>query len=490
MMKRFIPKILILAVAGMALCACSDDVLDSGSSGKILDEALQPSEYEVQLSAAAEGLVSKAAINSDADGSFETNSNDTLGIVMLAMGVTPYYKAVDSNWQADCSWWNSGDEKHRAASALMVCMNNEWARVVRDKESLTGSKISLFSGKHYPLGSTHKYNFYAYAPLVPDDDLYFETDRVLVNFGRLDGTKDMIYAYAAPKASDELYEYAWSADYFRYKMRRTDEDNRQEIYNPVLSFKHKMMQLMFKITAGGLPVSEPDPTERSYEEAYNTRVMAVSILNVPDTVTMVLADRNNPSNNGTLTYSTENRTKQYFLRQYKKIIAHTGQESIRPDSVLVPVCPTPKYQEYIDAAAEGEYLRNEYNVPDTTLLGCPEDNPELRQGIILPVLSEDDRLNNPYYLQVVLEYPAYSGKYYYCTPIRLDSDEKKVFEPGCSYEMTLKIYGPNTVEASAKKIDWITVSEEDLWKYIGTKKPKKKPSADDDSQTGDDNGGN
>ena len=193
-MKRFIPKILILAVASMALCACSDDVLDSGSSGKILDEALQPSEYEVQLSAAAEGLVSKAAINSNADGSFETNSNDTLGVMMLAMGVTPYYKSVDSNWQADCSWANADDEKHRASSELMVAMNNNWARVKYDKESLTGSKIELFSGKNYPLGSTHKYNFYAYGPLAPDEDLYFETDRVLVNFGRLDGTKDMIYA--------------------------------------------------------------------------------------------------------------------------------------------------------------------------------------------------------------------------------------------------------------------------------------------------------
>ncbi len=477
-MNRFIPKILIFATASLALHGCSDDVLDS-TRGMTLEEAMQPSEYEVQLSAAADGMTSKAAINSNADGSFETNSNDTLGIMMLATGVTPNYKSVDSSWQTDCSWWNADDEYHRASSELMVCMNNSWARVVYDDETLTGSRIQLFSGKHYPLGSTHKYNFYAYGPLIPDKDLYFEADRVLANFAHLDGTKDMIYAYAVPGAKDALYDYAWSADYFRYKMRRTDGDNRQEIYNPVLAFKHKMMQLMFKMTAGGLPLSQATATKRSYDEAYNTRLMAVSILNVPDTVTMVLADRNNEAANGTLTYSEKNRNKQYFLREYKKITAHTGQVMIRPDSVLTPVCPTPKYQQYKDAAAEGEYLRNKYNVPDVTLLGCPADNPSLRQGIILPVLNENDRLNNPYYLQVVLEYPAYSGKYYYCSPIRLDSDEKKIFEAGCSYEITLKIYGPNTVEASASKVDWTTVSEEDLWKYIGTKEPEKKSTDDD-----------
>lgn len=486
-MNSIVPKILAFATIGAALMGCSDDVL-SNTDGYSLEEAMQPSEYEVQLSASSDNLVSKAAINSNEDGSFKTNSNDTLGVVMLAMGVTPYYKSVDSNWQADCSWTNSSDETHRASSALMVPMNNDEARVVYDTESLTGSSISLFSGKHYPLGSTHKYNFYAYTPRVKDKDLYFEADRVLVNFNHLDGTKDMIYAYAAPSSSDALYEYAWSADYFRYKMRRTDSDERLEKYNPVMSFKHKMMQLMFRITAGGLPVKEPKPTKRSYDEAYNTRLMAVSITNVPDSVTMILADRYAPANNGTVTYKETSRKGKYFLREYKVITAHTGQQIIRPDSVLTPVCPKPKYQEYIDAAEEGEYLRNKYNVPDTTLLGCPADYPELRQGMILPVLTENDRLNNPYYLQVVLEYPVNSGEYYYCSPIRLDSDEKKTFEPGCSYEITLKIYGPNTVEASASKVQWTTVSEEDLWQYIGTKEPEKKD--EDEDEGGDDSSDN
>ena len=457
----------------VVLAACSDSALETADGMQATDGEER---YPISLSASGSSMeISKAAINSNPNGSFRfENTKDTMGVLMLATGLTPLYKTQGgdgSNWPADVSWSNSGDSLNGPASEIVAVLANAPAQVIYSNDSKTGSVIDFFgSAELYPLGSMHKYSFYAYHPRT--SSLRYFQNSVKAVFTKLDGTKDVITGYAVPDASDSYINYAWSAEYWRHFSRMSSGSRAMEAYTPVLPFRHEFMQLMFKMVAGGLPTSEPEDTLRSYDEAYNTRLVALSILNVPDTVTVVVADRNATTSDratiGQMAYSSTRNTK-YLLHQYKKVGSGYA-EHYNPDSLLEAISPRPKYTEYKEAADTMNFRRDYTNVPDTVLLGCPQENTSLRQGIILPVLSEDDRLNNPYRLQVVLEYPAGSGKYYYNEPIILYSKPNQSFQPGYSYEITLKIYGPGTVEAEAVRTNWVSITEQDLDKYVSNKK--------------------
>lgn len=470
---------------GVLLVACSESDIDMASDITTMEEALQESEYAISLNATGDEIPveSRAAINANSYGAFTTNFNDTLGILALAVGTTPSFKG--DVWSADLSWSTvdskTGMMSGKPSNELCVYLNNDSAWVKYSNTQQTRSEIQFIqsggrqSARYYPLGSFYRYNFYAYSPRVKTHNLYYEANRVTAFFTNLDGTQDVMQAYATPESGVPNREYAWSANYYRYSNQRDRyTDERVDTYNPSLHFSHKMMQLMFNITAGGLPIESYDENftyipdyMKSYDEAYNTRVMSISILNIPDTVQMIVADRNNPYTQGYITYS-KSRTKQYFLREYKARRAITGQVTILPDSVMTPTCPQPYAPYNVDE--QGKQIKDYLNKPRVTKLGCPADNQSLREGIILPVLTEEDRINNPYQLQIVLEYPAYSNNFYTLKqPILLESDPEKTFEQGHSYEMTLKIYGPQTVEQSAQKVQWVTVSQQDIWKYVGDK---------------------
>lgn len=481
--------------AGLALTACSDNDIVGDNAGMTLEEALAPSEYTISLGAATDALTSKAAIRST-NGAFST---DQLGVFMLAMSAinttaTPYW---GREYGLDCSWYRSEKDTHDSAidgySYGFAAYLDNMPAIARPKDSTNpslGSSLELKNGKLecYPVGSFHRYNFYGYTPRVAK--IEYRQDSVMAVMTTLDGTQDVIYSSAIPgdkynPINTTYKDYAWSANYFRFTQNRTSDgtDEAQESLIPKFHFTHKMVQLMFSVQPGGLdnsknPVDEANKTEQlNYDEALETEVVGISITNVPDTVFLLIAERSG-LHNGDLTYSSEHRSKEYFLRSY--VQKNVGTSTLYYADQVMPAqtLSTTKVR-----TRDEEGNRVTVETPVVTKLGGPDDN--RRQGIILPALTNEDRktINGSYMAKLVVRYPRSSeDAKYYTIDVPLYSDPESPdmqFEAGCSYEVKLRVYGPNTVKSSAQQGTWYEVSIDDLRKSGNYDVPEEEEDDDD-----------
>lgn len=488
-MKRYYYYIASLLFVGASLTGCSDDEIVTEKTNVSLEQALMPSEYSVSLDATTETITSKAAISSN-KGSFST---DTLGVFMLAMDEidTPLSQYWSVEYGMDCSWYrdkkDTRDSKIYGYSYGFSAYLDNMLATASPKDNAKpelGSTISLQNGKaeRYPIGSFHKYNFYAYTPRVPEIRYY--RDSVMAVMTELDGTQDVIYSAAIPgdaynPINDSYADYAWSANYFRFTQNRTNDGSNVplESLTPKFHFTHKMMQLMFSIQPGGLnskkePVDESAKTGKlDYTQALETEVIGISIVNVPDSVFLLVAERAG-LHNGEITYSSKNRTKEFFLRSY--IMKKVGSRSLYYADQIMP--------------AQSMFVKN--GEPVVTKLGGPDDTH--RQGIILPALTNKDRksMDGSYVAKVVVRYPKSSeDAKYYTIDVPLYSDPEAPdmqFQAGCSYEVKLRVYGPNTVKASSQQGIWYEVSQQELYDSGNYDVPEP-PSEDEDSPTGNNN---
>ena len=442
-----------------------------------MEQALSPSEYSITLGASTDALESKAAITSNS-GAFTT---DQLGVFMLAMNVintstTPYW---GREYGDDCSWLRSEKDTHDSAidgySYGFAAYLDNMPATARPKDSTKpslGSTITLQNGEErYPVGSFHRYNFYAYTPRVPK--MVYSRDSVVAVMTTLDGTQDVIYSAAVPGDSyntinSSYKDYAWSANYFRFSQNRTGNsaDEPLESLTPKFHFTHKMAQLMFSVQPGGLdkqknPVDESSKTsELNYDEALETEIVGISICNVPDSIFLLVAERSG-LHNGDIRYSVNNRKKEYFLKSY--VAKNIGTRTLYYADQVMPV-QTLSTETTTERDDDGKKVTVE--TPVVTKLGGPDDSH--RQGIILPALSNDDRktIDGSYIAKLVVRYPRSSTKAkYYTIKIPLYSDPENPsmqFQPGCSYEVKFRIYGPNTVTSSSQQREWSEVSIDDL----------------------------
>ncbi|MBQ0073461.1 MAG: fimbrillin family protein [Prevotella sp.] len=456
-MRKIILKTTIAVVAMAGLAACTDSDIISTAETMSVEEAMQPSDVEIVLGATAQNMTSRASIESDGveHPFFRTNKNDTLGVFALATGIiennAKYYGDVTIKWAGD--WVEEKNKegkvigkKHVFNDAYSVYLNNVRAGVTYVSNSFgatLGSRIAWMDTKngkvYYPLGSMHKYSFYAYNPRV--DSINYSADRIVAVMRNLKGCEDVIWGACEPAMTDPVWNLAYSADYFRQKvtMDRYDETKSETTFN----FQHKMMRLTFEILPGAEDESLP-PMERNYDEAYKTTVHSISIINAPDEVQLVVADKTLGAENmqGALTYSSA-RNKKYYLKERRKNIK--GETVL--DSLLAPVSPRAKDPLYV----EGN--RDETNVPDTIKIG---------EGIILPALNDVDRMNNPYKMQLLLEYPK--GTYQVKT-FTLNAPYGK-FEPGMSYNLKLKIYSPKDISISATASQWQLLNDSQYNSYV------------------------
>jgi hypothetical protein len=239
-----------------------------------------------------------------------------------------------------------------------------------------------------------------------------------------------------------------------------------ESLTPKFHFTHKMAQLMFSVQPGGLdknnkPVDESSKTGTlNYDEALETEIVGISICNVPDTVFLLVAERAG-LHNGEIQYSTNNRKKEYFLKSY--VAKNIGTRTLYYADQIMPV-QTLSTTKKTERDEDGKKVTVE--IPVVTKLGGPDDSH--RQGIILPALNSEDSktINGSYIAKLVVRYPRSSeDAKYYTIKIPLYSDPENPsmqFLPGCSYEVKLRVYGPNTVTSSAQQREWSEVSVEDL----------------------------
>ena len=486
-MKRYFYYIASLLCVGTALTGCSDDDIVASQTDLSLGQALEPSEYAISLDATTETITSKAAINSNM-GSFST---DTLGVFMMAMDVidTPVSQYWSTEYGRDCSWYrdknDTRDSKTYGYSYGYTAYLDNMLATASPKDNTNpelGSSVNLQNGnaERYPIGSFHRYNFYAYTPRVPEIQYY--RDSVMAIMTELDGTQDVIYSAAIPgdaynPIKSSYADYAWSADYFRFTQNRTSNGTDEPLakLTPKFHFTHRMMQLMFSIQPGGLnskkePVDESSKTGKlDYKQALETEVIGISITNVPDSVFLLVADRSG-LHNGEISYSSKNRTKEFFLRSY--IMKKVGSRTLYYADQIMP--------------AQSMSVKN--GNPVVTKLGGPDDTH--RQGIILPALTNKDRksLDGSYVAKVVVRYPKSSedAKYYTIdVPLYSDPENPEMqFETGCSYEVKLRVYGPNTVKASSRQGVWYEVSQQELYDSGNYDVPE--PSSEDEEPPVDD----
>lgn len=245
------------------LTSCSDDE----RVGTAADVPVGFSDVPIRLSS---GGATRASIESDDNGLFETDSIGIFALAKSVMEVNP--SPIDITW---------GDEAP-GSHTYAVLLDNEMANAVKDGGQ-TRTDITFADGQqhYYPTGNWYCYSFYGYHPFTDNIEA---TDSQRVAVVTLTGKEDLIYGKAA---SDE--PYAYSARYFR------QAGNEEKV--PEMQFSHKLMRITFSAVAG------PDTDGGStYVNAQNMTIESIRVLGVPAEARLVIADMAHPENEGTVTY--------------------------------------------------------------------------------------------------------------------------------------------------------------------------------------------
>ena len=240
-MKKYL---FIIGFAGMALftaCSTADDLaaekpietppVEEPKETSLIVEASQNSEIPITLGVGQSRGLTRAPINPDASGNFETPGGKYLGVFCLATGT----QANESNIPTMIKnfKWNTAPADDE--DGLIVRMRNVPAQVTTDGS--TSNVVFLDSTTlvnptptqqewYYPMGNWLKYNFYAYYPRQPYDvdgkkTLSFSENQVLETYLTIDGSQDVIWGRAhpwnpgTPKEATGFDPYC--AKYFRKK---------------------------------------------------------------------------------------------------------------------------------------------------------------------------------------------------------------------------------------------------------------------------------
>ncbi|MGN0069567.1 MAG: fimbrillin family protein [Prevotella sp.] len=347
--------------------ACSSDQEDCKLTIDDINKTITNSDVEIRLSTG--GTKTRSSIESDDSGLFEA---DNLGIFCLAKGnlsINPTEMPIV---------WNPINE----AARYSVWMDNVKTKAVFNEDH-TATNLEWLDGsaRWYPTGNWHAYTFYGYHPY--SDNVVYDGVQVKTSF-TIDGTQDIIWGKTN---SDDTN--AFSAYYFR-QLEHADEV-------PSISFTHKLMRLTFSCIAG-------EDANGSTESAKNMGIVSVSVKNVPVNGELIIADKGNALNEGTLTFDGK-----------------TVADLVLHDK---------------DDAPLGE----EYWVQD--------EETSIGQGILLPVPSLPDQ---HFFIQVVLKDKSgniFAPEY----PMELRNTEG--FQAGKSYNVTMTINGPKLIEVNATLNKW------------------------------------
>lgn len=368
MNKFFVYSSLLITSLSMVGCAS-----DNYSSEEV--ESNDP--VVIQLNAGAVNLNTRASIESvGVKNAFEC---DNLGFFMLAKEKTGINaNALDINWSpsSDASlytaWWDN------VPGSATITYVDEVAETHLET-SATGQYA------YYPIGNWYTYNFYAFQPRVGSTlQTSSSYRRAKIN---IDGTQDVIWG----KASSDV-PLAYSAKYFNQPAHV------HEI--PSLDMEHKMMRLQFAVVAGA------DGTG-NYAPALTMGVRSIEIVNCPTQGTLIIADRLNPGNDGTLTFDWTNNLANLPIRDAN------------------------------DAEFSG--FEDHRVTMETTNVG---------QGIILPVPDSPTYI---YRVKITME--DINGVVYNCEhPLELSNNA--VYEAGKSYLVVMTVRGPKEIGLKPTLSSW------------------------------------
>lgn len=203
---------------------------------------------------------------------------------------------------------------------------------------------------------------------------------------QINGTQDVIWG-----RTNNNHDDAYSAKYFR-NPEHADE-------TPGIEFEHKLMRMTFSIVPG------PD-AKGEYDAALTMGVKSIKVKDVPTQLNLVIADRNDATAEGKVTFDWDNNLADFDLLD-------------------------------ADDAPFGE---DHWVQMEETRIG---------QGILLPV-PDEQKDDQHYYVEIVLK-DKEGNEFISEHPIELQSSK---YEAGKSYNVKMTINGPKLITLNATLKPW------------------------------------
>ena len=281
--------------------------------------------------------------------------------------------------------------------------------------------------QYYPITSVFGYDFYSYYPYQDNAKVTCNKSSVYVNFA-ITGKEDIIYGksedvndayFSGLNVSTELLESLkksyYSAKFFRKNPKKTD--------NAHIKLEHKLARFRFHVFPG--PDSEYEEP-KSYDDAKKLCVKEIKINQVPNQLRLVVADRANKNNAGTLSAVGSSKSDFYVFTE--------GGAALEDSPVVL-----------------GTKVEDGVIVPDTMEVGdymmLPSGVSQYFMSVKLADANNPDRI-----------YPSE-------TNIAINLKNGKKFEPGKTYNVYLQVAGLKEIGISAELADWEDGDEMDLVEF-------------------------
>lgn len=250
-----------LVIASACLSACSSDeesIADNNAA------------VEIKLSSITNNSMSRASIESNNAGVFS------------AEGISVF--ALASRKQKDGSKvnWSSTDE-------YACILNNKLFNAIPNTEKTVTNLVPVGTSYYYPLSDIYTYRFYGAYPSVSAENLSTSATQYKAKY-TIDGTQDIIWGQ-----SDDA---GYSNKYFK---------NNPKAAAPNIAFKHLLTRLTFTCEPSG------DYAKRLKEDpSVALFVKDVVVNNVPTEGNLIIADNENPANEGKIEFDKETGKDLYL----------------------------------------------------------------------------------------------------------------------------------------------------------------------------------
>ena len=455
-MKKYL---FILGLVGTALftaCSSADDLVKTEIPSQglteeekaLIVEAGQDSDVPITLGTVANSrAMTRTPIEPEIGTTlFTTPANQYLGVFCLAQGKqagAPSIVPDDGN-----ILWNSSDyamwlnnvpaivSKHTASTVSPIdggfSLDYSYVQFMKDIDSSPAVKIY-----YYPFGNWYYYDFYAYYPRQASGNVWVGQGRVVVSY-TITGKEDIIWARAIggtsvtdPVTSNSVKSY--SAKYMRLSKEDLDgngsPDHTEFEVVPGLAFDHKLTQFVFSV--------KPHFEDRVELNTKGYRVTKMEVIDVYNQLELYAADKTG-GDHGALKIKNLSTTDNILVR-------NTDGSDDLDDT------PTP-----VIVATDGDAAATDVAGITTKEIGYA-------------LLPTSDMLTaagytNQYLVSIEMEqkdetgkYPGedgYSGDPVPNTIVTLPLPTGGKYEAGKKYSITLEIYNPTNIQATATLVGW------------------------------------
>jgi len=452
-MKKYLFIFGLVGTALFTACSSADDlVADIPSQGlseeekAMIIEAGQDSDVPITLGTVANSrAMTRTPIEPETGTTlFTTPANQYLGVFCLAQGKqagAPSIVPDDGN-----ILWNSSDYamwlnnipakvlKHNAGDASPITGGDaqNYSYVQFMKDDFSGTKFY-----YYPFGNWYYYDFYAYYPRQASGNVWVGQGRVVVSY-TITGKEDIIWARAIggtsvtdPVTSNSVKSY--SAKYMRLSKEDLDRngspDHTEFEVVPGLAFDHKLTQFVFSV--------KPHFKDRVELNTKGYRVTKMEVIDVYNQLELYAADKTG-GDHGALKIKNLSTTDSILVRNTDG----SADLDDTPDSVIV--------------ATNGDAAATDVAGITTKEIGYA-------------LLPTSDMLTaagytNQYMVSIEMDqkdeagrYPeddGYSGNDVPNTVVTLPLPTGGKYEAGKKYNITLEIYSPTNIQATATLAGW------------------------------------